>query len=51
MQDFCKKNASLYKYLRKIQFVDANFLPKTISGKIKRALKKIEWSKLGHAKL
>ena len=43
LQDFCKENAAPYKYPRRIEFVDANFLPKTISGKIKRAeLKKLE---------
>lgn len=52
IQDFCKKNASPYKYPRKIQFVDGSFLPKTISGKIKRAeLKKMEWSKMRQTKL
>ncbi|KAG0647740.1 ribosomal protein [Hyphodiscus hymeniophilus] len=52
IQEFCKKNASPYKYPRKVQFVDANFLPKTISGKIKRAeLKMMEWRKAGQAKL
>lgn len=44
LQNFCKEKASPYKYPRKIQFVDAQFLPKTISGKIKRnELKKLEW--------
>ncbi|KIW33333.1 uncharacterized protein PV07_00190 [Cladophialophora immunda] len=43
LQDFCKKHAVPYKYPRKIEYVDAAFLPKTISGKIKRAeLKKLE---------
>ncbi|ETN37962.1 uncharacterized protein HMPREF1541_07585 [Cyphellophora europaea CBS 101466] len=43
LQDFCKENAAPYKYPRKVQFVDASFLPKTISGKIRRAeLKKME---------
>jgi hypothetical protein len=52
IQEFCKKNASPYKYPRKIQFVDVSFLPKTISGKIKRAeLKALEWSKAKKAKL
>lgn len=37
LQDFCKREAAPYKYPRRIQFVDAEFLPKTISGKIKRA--------------
>jgi acyl-coenzyme A synthetase/AMP-(fatty) acid ligase len=43
LQEFCKRNAAPYKYPRKIEFVDAAFLPKTISGKIKRAeLKSLE---------
>ena len=43
LQDFCKEHAAPYKYPRKMEFVDATFLPKTISGKIKRAdLKKLE---------
>ena len=46
LQDFCKENAAPYKYPRRIEFVDASFLPKTISGKIKRAeLKKMERDK------
>jgi medium-chain acyl-CoA synthetase len=46
LQDFCKENAAPYKYPRRIDFVDASFLPKTISGKIKRAeLKKMEKDK------
>ena len=46
LQDFCKENAAPYKYPRKIQFVEATFLPKTISGKIQRnRLKKMEWEK------
>ena len=46
LQDFCKENAAPYKYPRKVEFVDASFLPKTISGKIKRAeLKKLEKDK------
>lgn len=46
LQDFCKEKAAPYKYPRKIQFVEPNFLPKTISGKIRRSeLKKMEWSK------
>ena len=44
IQDFCKKNAAPYKYPRRVEFVDGDFLPKTISGKIKRGdLKKLEW--------
>ena len=43
LQNFCKEHAAPYKYPRKMEFVDATFLPKTISGKIKRAeLKKLE---------
>lgn len=43
LQDFCKQQATPYKDPRKIEFVDAAFLPKTISGKIKRAeLRKLE---------
>lgn len=46
LQNFCKENAAPYKYPRKIDFVDASFLPKTISGKIKRAeLKNMERDK------
>jgi acyl-coenzyme A synthetase/AMP-(fatty) acid ligase len=45
LQDFCKTNAAPYKYPRKIQFVEATFLPKTISGKIQRKkLKEMEWT-------
>lgn len=52
LQDFCKEHAAPYKYPRKIRFVDATFLPKTISGKIQRKkLKQMEWSKDGQAKL
>ncbi len=44
LQEHCKANAAPYKYPRKIQFVDAAFLPKTISGKIQRKrLKEMEW--------
>lgn len=43
LQDFCKRNAAPYKYPRQMEFVDPAFLPKTISGKIKRAdLRKLE---------
>lgn len=43
LQAFCKKHAAPYKYPRQIEFVEPDFLPKTISGKIKRAeLKKLE---------
>lgn len=43
LQEFCKTNAAPYKYPRKLEFVDSSFLPKTISGKIKRAeLKALE---------
>ncbi|ODH27673.1 hypothetical protein ACO22_04134 [Paracoccidioides brasiliensis] len=37
IQAFCKKETAPYKYPRRIQFVEPSFLPKTISGKIKRA--------------
>lgn len=37
LQEYCKRNAAPYKYPRLIEFVDPGFLPKTISGKIKRA--------------
>lgn len=51
IQDFCKENAAPYKYPRKIEFVDAKFLPKTISGKIKRAeLKALERRRFEEAK-
>lgn len=44
LQTFCKANAAPYKYPRRIQFVEADFLPKTISGKIQRnLLRKLEW--------
>lgn len=36
IQDFCKQEAAPYKYPRRIQFVEPSFLPKTISGKIRR---------------
>ncbi|KAI8943321.1 hypothetical protein NX059_001339 [Plenodomus lindquistii] len=52
LQDFCKKNAAPYKYPRKIEFVDGNYLPKTVSGKIQRAeLRKSEWKNVDKAKL
>ncbi|WPH00281.1 Hypothetical protein R9X50_00310500 [Acrodontium crateriforme] len=51
LQGFCKTNAAPYKYPRKIQFVDAAFLPKTISGKIQRKkLKEMEWAADGGVK-
>jgi acyl-coenzyme A synthetase/AMP-(fatty) acid ligase len=44
LQDFCKANSAPYKYPRKIAFVEAETLPRTTSGKIKRAeLRKGEW--------
>ncbi|KAF2106341.1 acetyl-CoA synthetase [Lophiotrema nucula] len=44
VQAFCKKNAAPYKYPRKVQFVTGSFLPKTISGKIRRReLRDMEW--------
>ncbi|KAK4895587.1 hypothetical protein LTR27_006370 [Elasticomyces elasticus] len=52
LQDFCKSNAAPYKYPRKIQFVEPNFLPKTISGKIQRKkLKEMEWEERPKSKL
>jgi medium-chain acyl-CoA synthetase len=43
LQDHCKKEAAPYKYPRRVQFVDADFFPRTSSGKIQRAqLRKIE---------
>ena len=52
LQDFCKRNAAPYKYPRKIEFVPASFLPKTISGKIKRAeLKALERRRYKEASL
>lgn len=35
LPDFCKQNAAPYKYPRKIEFVSASFLPKSISGRLK----------------
>lgn len=35
LQEFVKKKTAPYKYPRKIEFVNA--LPKTVSGKIRRA--------------
>ncbi|OQV06851.1 AMP-binding enzyme domain-containing protein [Cladophialophora immunda] len=44
LQTFCRTHAAPYKYPRRIQFVDENFLPKTVSGKIQRnLLRKMEW--------
>ena len=37
LQDHCKREAAPYKYPRRIEFVAQNWLPKTISGKIRRA--------------
>jgi len=51
LQDFCKEHAAPYKYPRKIEFVDAKFLPKTISGKIRRGeLKALERKRYQDAK-
>ena len=36
LQEFVKRKTAPYKYPRRIQFVDS--LPKTVSGKIKRAV-------------
>ncbi|KAL4909117.1 hypothetical protein BDW74DRAFT_187461 [Aspergillus multicolor] len=44
IQDFCKKISAPYKYPRTIQYASAGSLPRTTSGKIKRAqLRKKEW--------
>lgn len=44
LQAFCKTSSAPYKYPRKIDFVQAETLPRTVSGKIKRAqLRKQEW--------
>lgn len=44
LQRLCKSNVAPYKYPRKIQFVDSDVLPKTISGKVQRnLLRKMEW--------
>ncbi|KAH7403086.1 hypothetical protein BKA64DRAFT_440923 [Cadophora sp. MPI-SDFR-AT-0126] len=52
LQEICKENAAPYKYPRKIQLVEPDFLPKTISGKIKRnELKAAEWKKGRDSKL
>ncbi|KAH8686038.1 hypothetical protein BGZ60DRAFT_396739 [Tricladium varicosporioides] len=52
LQDFCKAHSAPYKYPRKIQFVDGDFLPKTVSGKIQRnELKRLEWQRQGSSKL
>ncbi|RMZ83126.1 hypothetical protein DV738_g1269, partial [Chaetothyriales sp. CBS 135597] len=37
LQEHCKREAAPYKYPRSIQFVAADWLPKTTSGKIRRA--------------
>lgn len=52
LQDHCKREAPPYKYPRSIEFVDPDWLPKTTSGKIKRAdLRKWEKSKQSSARL
>ncbi|KAL5342221.1 hypothetical protein BJX70DRAFT_395190 [Aspergillus crustosus] len=44
LQGFCKSTSAPYKYPRKIEFVQPESLPRTTSGKIKRAqLRKEEW--------
>ncbi|KAL2828845.1 hypothetical protein BJY01DRAFT_255218 [Aspergillus pseudoustus] len=44
LQEFCKTTSAPYKYPRKIAFVQPETLPRTTSGKIKRAeLRKEEW--------
>ncbi|AEF94281.1 Butyrate--CoA ligase [Desulfotomaculum nigrificans CO-1-SRB] len=46
LQDHVKKTTAPYKYPREIEFVD--YLPKTVSGKIRRAqLREMEWAKKG----
>lgn len=48
LQVFCKTNAAPYKYPRKLEFVHTDFLPRTTSGKIQRAiLRKAEWRHAG----
>lgn len=48
IQDFCKKMSAPYKYPRRVQFVEPNFLPKTISGKIMRnRLRAMEKERVG----
>ncbi|PGH07549.1 hypothetical protein AJ79_06219 [Helicocarpus griseus UAMH5409] len=52
IQEFCKKETAPYKYPRRIQFVEPSFLPKTISGKIKRAeLRALEKEMVKEAKM
>lgn len=57
LQNFCKEHAAPYKYPRKVQFIDPDFLAqyKTISGKTQRKrLKELEWKdepKAGKSKL
>ncbi|KAL5332605.1 hypothetical protein BJX70DRAFT_404425 [Aspergillus crustosus] len=44
LQAFCKTSSAPYKYPRKVDFVKPETLPRTVSGKIKRAqLRKQEW--------
>ncbi|KAJ9316706.1 hypothetical protein DTO271D3_2839 [Paecilomyces variotii] len=48
IQNFCKKMSAPYKYPRRVQFVEPNFLPKTISGKIMRnRLRAMEKERVG----
>lgn len=51
IQNFCKQRAAPYKYPRKVEFVDASFLPKTTSGKIKRSTLRSEEFKVHREKL
>ncbi len=46
LQDFVKKKTAPYKYPRKIEFVES--LPKTVSGKIRRAELRKEEKRLSH---
>ncbi|KAM0326529.1 hypothetical protein ACHAQA_006398 [Verticillium albo-atrum] len=37
IQDHCKRVAAPYKYPRRIEFVEKDFFPRTVSGKVQRA--------------
>lgn len=52
IQDFTKKQTSPYKYPREIEFLRAEQLPKTISGKIRRVeLRELEKKRKAQAKM
>ncbi|KAM0268092.1 hypothetical protein ACHAQH_010041 [Verticillium albo-atrum] len=52
IQDHCKEVAAPYKYPRRIEFVDRDFFPRTVSGKVQRAkLREREKSQQAKAKL